>query len=238
MSAAKKSPPQRNGNTAKAIAFVRDLGSARSDAIAAHLGVPIKAVVPMLKPSVEAGALTACLIERPGKAKVTEYRIGAGKPPVVGRPPLAARKPGPAEGRGIKGRSLTARDISGTQPTAPLVPLAGIDEDSGDEGLDFDLGADPSAADSAHDQPEVSRNTGSAGAATPLSGGPRRKTPAPSDQARPAADGAGAIRWTMDARGVLTIDSDLHGAPLALYPAQVSDLANFIFCTRGLWGSR
>jgi len=225
----------RNGNTAKMVDLIRSSkAGARTDELAAHVGILPKQVAPLLHDYVQRGELVTCIVQRPGQRDCTLYRDGSGIAPKGERGWKGQAFPITAE-RKLRGKSLTAADIPGaTPPAAPIVPKPEINTGGGDIAT-----ADPSAADSAHDQPEVSRNTGSAGAAPPLSGGPRRRSPASTARAKtPAAEEAGAIRWTMDARGVLRIDSDLHGAPLVMPRELVCDFASFLAGTRPIWSAR
>jgi hypothetical protein len=157
--------------------------------------------------------LSACIVKRPGKPDVTEYRAGPGKPPVIGRPRLTdGPRNSAADGREPRGKSLDARDIPGAmEPAARIIT---------------------------NDQPAVSKNTGSAAGTTPLSAGPRRRSPASTDRAKtPAAEEAGAIRLSIDSDGLLLLDVDALDVPLALHPHQVDKLASFLDGTRGLRGA-
>jgi hypothetical protein len=226
----------RNGNTAKMLDLIRSSkAGVTSPELAAHVGILVKQVAPLLHDYKMRGELVTCIVQRPGQRDCTLYRDGSGRTGVDQRPGWKGQAFPLASERKLRGKSLTAADIPGaTPPAAPLFPMPVINTGGGDIAT-----ADPSAADSAHDQPEVSSNAGSAGDAMPLGVGLRRRPPASSTRApKPVAEEAGAIRWTMDAAGVLTIDSDLHGAPLVMPRELVCDFASFLAGTRPIWSAR
>ena len=255
----KRGMKPRNGNTAAMIEYIRSSKSGRrTDELAERVGIDPRAVAPLLHAYVQRGELVTCLVQRPGKRDCTLYRDGSGIALKDERGWKGQAFPLASE-RKVRGKSLTAADIAGTTPATDLQAPAGIPAGragasrpapagpvmhtarvAGSVGViteSGDLVADLSAADSAHDQPKVSNNIGSAGAASPLCGGPRRITPASTDRAlKPAAEEAGAIRFEMDHRGVLTIDTD--AARLVLPRDAVCDLASILAGTRPIWSAR
>ena len=224
----------RNGNTAAMVAFIRaSKAGARTDELADHVGILPRQVAPLLHDYVQRGELVTCIVQRPGQRDCTLYRDGSGKAARTEAKGWKGQSFSPAASRKIAGKSLTAADIPGAAPPAPpIVPQEAIaPTESGAEEFHFEIiDAAPSAADSAHDQPAVSRNTGSAAGATPLSAGPRRKTPA----ARAQASTAGGLRLAIgdDARLALTIDDDT----LILDARQTARLGEFLHGSQGIWG--
>jgi len=220
----------RNGNTAKMVALIRSSkAGVTSPELAAHVGILVKQVAPLLHDYVQRGELVTCIVQRPGQRDCTLYRDGSGK--------AAAAKGWKGQSfpvgadRKIRGKSLTAADIPGaTPPSAPILPKPEINTGGGDIAA-----AEPSAADSAHDQPEVSRNTGSAAGTTPLSAGPRRKKPASKDSAHAETDEAGDVRYSIRGDGQLLLGTDT--GYLVLRARDVRDLASFLAGTRGIWSA-
>lgn len=90
----------------KAMDFIKAKSSARSDAIAEHLGIKLAQVAVILNAPCKDGRLVSCKVERPGKPAINEYRIGGGMRPAEftfiaagkrGRPAAIETKPATAE---------------------------------------------------------------------------------------------------------------------------------------------
>lgn len=97
--------------TERAIALIRQHGTLRSDQIEQALG--IRSASALLSTAVLRGDLVCCLVERPGKRAVNEYRIAAsagGTAPVAFRP-LGAQ-PNPPKHR-------AAREVEARRAPAP-----------------------------------------------------------------------------------------------------------------------
>lgn len=116
----------------KAIAYIKLKGAARSDALAEHLGVKLSLISALLNAPCKDGRLVSCSIERPGKPKINEYRIGCGQAPrhddFVRRPPARATTPArraetkPAVSETKPREAETKTAIRETPPPAAVTP--------------------------------------------------------------------------------------------------------------------
>lgn len=212
----------RGGMTAKAIEFIRQQVSARTDQIATHIGTDTARVAPLLQAYVKSGALVTCLVQVPGKRSMTEYRIGSGIPQGSGKGWKG--EPFTINPRRVAkiGESLSAGQIAAARAKAPSAktPAAAT-------------GSNPEQQREAP-QPAVGQNTGSAPAPTPPRDGAHRAASAPEARAPATAKGADAIRLIIADSGEMVIALG-DAEPIKLDPSATRQLGKFLAACSGLW---
>lgn len=231
----------RNGNTAKAIEYIRKQGNARTDEIAEHLGIDRGAVQPLLHSYVKSGDLITCLVTVPGKKhQLTQYRIGSGIPVGSGKG-WKGEKFAINPGRPARlGASLTGKEIAAAKGKPAVKPVTypkapDCDYTSDDQKV---IHTEHVSAPAAHPQPAVGENTGSAPVEKEASLGGAHREPSASKAKAPAkAKGADDIRLAIgdDARLVITLGSEPES--ILISAEQTRRLGEFLVGTRGVWSA-
>lgn len=112
-------PGSKTESLVKAI-LAKDGTPIRSGDLATQCGVPAASVMSCLQGAVDAGIVTACKVEVPGKRDCWEYRRGSGLPPPSATPALGTARKKPAD--------ATRRAVGPTPPKPtppePLPPAA------------------------------------------------------------------------------------------------------------------
>ncbi len=93
--------PKPNSMPDKAIAYIRQQGTARARQIADAIGSNTNSILTMLAPYVSSGDLICCKVTTFGTPPQNEYRIGSGIRPLTQTPELGTSKPQPTVGKNI-----------------------------------------------------------------------------------------------------------------------------------------